>query len=233
MSYRELKSYQQAAAIYDLTVEFCDRFVDQTYRSDRADRAGGADRTYKTYPSYKSKSRMWDQMVQAARSGKQNIVEGTAVSKTSPQTEVRLLGVARGSLKELLEDYEDFLRQRGLAQWDKNDPRSLEVRGLCKSDRSDRPNRADRTDRFNKTNPTYETYRAYLDDPERAANLLVTLINQTTYLIDRQLGSVREQHENRGISFESREQKARRLLDEKGKREAALDQRLQAFLAKK
>ena len=84
--YRELKSYQNSEIVYDATVRFCDRFVDR-------------------------RSRTHDQMVQAARSGKQNIAEGSMASGTSKKTELKLVGVARASLEELLLDYEDFLRQ--------------------------------------------------------------------------------------------------------------------------
>jgi len=96
MSYQELKSYRQAMAIQDYTVEFCKIYVSKF-------------------------SRTTDQMIQAARSGKQNIVEGCSVSKTSPQTELKLIGVAMGSLEELLEDYKDFLRQKGLEIWRKEE----------------------------------------------------------------------------------------------------------------
>lgn len=92
--YRNLKSYQTATLIYDLTVEFCNRYM--------------------TYPTNKS-YRMIDQMVQAARSGRQNIAEGSQASVTSKKTEIKLVGVARASLEELLIDYEDFLRQRSLS----------------------------------------------------------------------------------------------------------------------
>lgn len=85
--YRELKSYQMAEIVYDGTAVFCDRFVDR-------------------------RSRTHDQMVQAARSGKQNIAEGCMASGTSRKMELKLVGVARASLEELLLDYEDFLRQR-------------------------------------------------------------------------------------------------------------------------
>lgn len=92
MSYKELKSYQQASVIYDFTVEFCDKYIDWTYKPNMSNR---------TY------TRTHDQMVQAARSGKQNIVEGSS-NRTSEKSELKLLGVARASLQELLEDYEDF-----------------------------------------------------------------------------------------------------------------------------
>ena len=88
--YRKLKSFQSAELVYDATVKFCDRFIDK-------------------------RSRTHDQMVQAARSGRQNIAEGSQASGTSKKTELKLVGVARASLEELLLDYEDFLRQKGLA----------------------------------------------------------------------------------------------------------------------
>ena len=151
MSYKELKSYQQATIIYDYTVEFCNRYM--TYKSNRS---------YRTY----------DQMVQAARSGKQNIVEGST-ERTSQKSELKLLGVARASFQELLEDYEDFLRQRNLPQWDKNHPVAEEVRRLVY-----------------KANRTYQTYKSYLENPESAANTIICLINQTNYLLDNQIKSL-------------------------------------------
>src|SRR5438105_13302736 len=90
--YRNLKGFQVAQVVYDLTVRFCDRYIDK-------------------------RSRTHDQMVQAARSGVQNIAEGSMASATSKKTELKLTNVARASLEELRLDYEDFLRQRGLAQW--------------------------------------------------------------------------------------------------------------------
>lgn len=96
--YRNLKSFKVARLVYDLTVDFVDRFVDR-------------------------RSRTTDQMVQAARSGVQNIAEGSQASGTSKKTELKLTNVARASLEELRLDYEDFLRQRGLAQWQRNDSR--------------------------------------------------------------------------------------------------------------
>ena len=92
--YRRLRSFQVTEIIYEGTVAFCERFVDK-------------------------RSRTRDQMVQAARSGRQNVAEGNRASATSSQTELRLMNVARASLDELLLDYDDFLRQRGLAAWGK------------------------------------------------------------------------------------------------------------------
>src|SRR5437899_12573014 len=100
--YRELKSFQHAELVYDCTVKFCDRFIDP-------------------------RSRTHDQMVQAARSGKQNIAEGSEASGTSKKTELKLTGVAWASLGELKLDYEDFLRDRGLREWEENDPRRYEL----------------------------------------------------------------------------------------------------------
>ncbi len=144
MSYRELKSYQQATTIYDFTVKFCDRYIDR-------------------------KSRTVDQMVQAARSGKQNIVEG-ASEKTSKQGALKLTGVARASFQELLEDYEDFLRQRELRLWDGQSAEAQAVRALVYE-----------------TSPSYKTYMSYIDNPEVAANAMICLINQTDFLLDRQI----------------------------------------------
>jgi restriction system protein len=145
--YRELRSFQHAELVYDATVKFCDRLIDR-------------------------RSRTHDQMVQAARSGRQNIAEGSQASGTSKKFEMKLVSVARASLEELLLDYEDFLRQRGLALWGKDHPTAKIVRGLAyESHRS------------------YLTYRSYLEDasPEVAANTVVCLIHQTNYLLDRQL----------------------------------------------
>ena len=103
--HQKLLSYQKAEIVYDATVSFCDRFIDR-------------------------RSRTHDQMIQAARSGKQNIVEGSMASGTSKETEIKLTNVARASLEELLADYRDFLRARKLLIWDKDDPKALAVRRL-------------------------------------------------------------------------------------------------------
>ena len=155
MSYKDLKSYQGATIIYDFTVEFCRRYIDK-------------------------KSRTVDQMVQAARSGKQNIVEGST-NKTSEKSELKLLGVARASFAELLEDYEDFLRQNNLPLWEKNDPRAVAIRELgYKSDKS------------------YQSYRTYIAIPETAANAAICLIHQVNFLLDRQIRTAEAQYQNRG-----------------------------------
>lgn len=157
--YRNLKSFEAATLVYDLTVAFCERFVDRT------------DKTHRTYWS-----RQADQMVQAARSGRQNIAEASSASGTSKKTELKLVGVARASLEELLLDFEDFLRQRGLPLWGKDDPRAQEVRALAyRSDKS------------------YETYTPFLTSPETGANMMICLIHQAKYLLDRQLASLEKQ----------------------------------------
>lgn len=107
-NYRKLLSYRKAEVIYDLTFRFCQRFLKK------------GDRTI-------------DQMVQAARSGKQNIAEGCKASVTSTETEIKLTNVARASLEELLVDYEDFLRVRDLKLWTKSSRESMYVRKLGSS----------------------------------------------------------------------------------------------------
>ncbi len=145
--YRNLKSYQMAEIVYDATVAFCERFIDK-------------------------RSRTHDQMVQAARSGKQNIAEGSMASGTSRKMELKLIGVARASLEELLQDYEDYLRQNGLPLWGKDHPQAIAVRKLAYA-----PNRS------------YSTYKTYVEttSPEVAANVVICIIHQTNYLLDQQL----------------------------------------------
>lgn len=146
-NYRELVFYRKAEIIYDLTFRFCERFL----------RRG--DRTI-------------DQMVQAARSGKQNIAEGSKASVTSTETELKLTNVARASLEELLIDYQDFLRVRDLKSWDKDCPEALYVRKLGKQ-----------------PSESFETYREILETrpPEVLANIAICLIHQANYLLDRQI----------------------------------------------
>lgn len=157
--YRALRSFQAATVIYDATVSFCARFVDK-------------------------RSRTVDQMVQAARSGRQNIAEGSRASATSSQTELRLVNVARASLDELLLDYEDFLRQRGLPRWNKDDQQAREVGRSHRSDPTDRSDQADA-----------QPYAPWLDhrDPAVVANALICLIHQTNYLLDRQIAGLERQ----------------------------------------
>ena len=149
-------SYQNSIIVHDLTVIFTEKYVDKF-------------------------SRTRDQMVQAARSGKQNIVEGSMASGTSKESEIKLTGVARASLEELLVDYQDFLRQHGLKLWDKDDPRVKEIRHLA-----------------NVTHRTHMTYSSYMSDPESAANMMICMIHQTNYLLDQQLRAMERDFTNNG-----------------------------------
>src|SRR5262249_9212948 len=120
--YRRLRSFQVTEIVYDATVDFCARFVD-------------------------GRSRTRDQMVQAARSGRQNIAEGSRASAAVSQTELGLVSIARASLDELLLDYEDFLRQRKLRMWDKDDAEAKAVRAVgAGKNRMERTDRTDRSD---------------------------------------------------------------------------------------
>lgn len=147
-----------ASLVYDATVIFCDRFVSK-------------------------RSRTHDQMVQAARSGRQNIAEGSAASGTSRKFEIKLTNVAKASLEELLLDYEDYLRQKGLRQWNKNDPEALAVRNRHRSYpaewfAADRPK-----------GELLDPYGAAAAEAETVANTLLCLIHQAIYLLNRQLAS--------------------------------------------
>jgi four helix bundle suffix protein len=143
--------------VYDATVKFCGRFVDRY-------------------------SRTTDQMIHAARSGRQNIAEGSMASAVSKETEIKLVGVARASQEELLLDYQDYLRQHSMALWDKDDARAVEVRRL-----------GSLTDR------SYKTYRSYFEGPpETAANTIICLIHQTNYLLDQQLRQLEKQFVREG-----------------------------------
>lgn len=146
-NYQELLSYQKAEVVYDLTFRFCEKHLKR------------GDRTI-------------DQMVQAARSGKQNIVEGSKASGTSKEMEIKLTNVARASLEELLEDYRDYLRVRDLLTWEKDSKEAQYVRKLG-----------------SKPHTTYETYRTYVDtrSAEVVANIAICLIHQANYLLDQQI----------------------------------------------
>jgi len=152
--YRKLRSFQSAQQVYDATVVFCNRFVDK-------------------------RSRTHDQKVQAARSGVQNIAEGSMASATSKKTELKLTSVARASLEELLLDYEDFLRQRGLRLWPKDAPETLAVRKKYQADGSDESDRSD-------------PYSIATAPAEVAANTLICLVNQASFLLRRQLQRLEE-----------------------------------------
>lgn len=146
--YRKLLSYQMATIVYDLTVDFVNRYIEL-------------------------RSRTRDQMVQAARSGKQNIAEGSQASGTSKKTEIKLTSVARASFEALLLDYEDFLRQHKFKQWPSDNPNIKKIKQLAYL-----------------SNKSYLSYMSYLIQAQPAANTLITLIHQTSYLLDKQLLSL-------------------------------------------
>ena len=158
--YRNLLSYQRSEVIYDGTMYFVNRF-------------------------YKKPDRTIDQMVQAARSGKQNIVEGCMASATSKETEIKLINVARASLEELKIDYEDFLRTRKLQIWDKEDRLVKRFRELNRT-----------------PNANYQTFEKAIENenPEICANVMICLINIATYLLANQIKSLEKAFlENGGL----------------------------------
>ena len=145
-NYRKLLSYQKTEVIYEMTYYFCHKFL------------SGKDRTI-------------DQMIQAARSGKQNIIEGCAASATSAKTEIKLINVAKASLQELLEDYVDYLMTRGHKQWEENSKEWTAMRGLGRQH-----NEAEYFMKLCETRP-----------PETIANMVIILIHQADYLLFKQL----------------------------------------------
>jgi four helix bundle suffix protein len=169
--YRDTARFQTTTLIYDATVWFCERFLD-------------------------SRSRTVDQMVQAARSGRQNIAEGSRASATSSQTELRLVNVARASLEELLLDYEDFLRHRRLPQWAPDSPEASAIRSVPARFKK---NQADQADPCNLTDLSdadrAALYSRWLDhaDPAIRANALICLIHQANFLLDRQIAALEQQ----------------------------------------
>jgi len=179
--YQTLHSFHKAEVVYDLTFRFCHKFLAK------------GDRTV-------------DQMIQAARSGKKNLLEGSKAGTTSKETEIKLTSVARSSLEELLDDYLDYLRVREHPEWDKNSKEALYVRQFGR-----------------KVPQSYELYREFVETrpPEVIANIAICLIHQANYLIDQQLrrlekdflreGGLRErmtrarlQHRNRGDGNDGR-----------------------------
>ncbi|TVR76454.1 MAG: four helix bundle protein [Chitinophagaceae bacterium] len=174
--YRNLFSYQKAEIIYDGTVYFTNRFF------HKYDRTVG-------------------QMVQAARSGKQNIAEASMASGTSKVTEIKLTNVARASLEELLIDYEDFLRTHKLPIWEKNHRLVARLRELNKSI----------------PKPTYETFKKAIEheNPEICANAMITLIKICTYLLKQQIKQLETAFVKEG-GLRERMTKAR--IDERNKK---------------
>jgi four helix bundle suffix protein len=173
--YAKLKSYQKTEIIYDATVYFTKRF-------------------------YSKMDRTIDQMVQAARSGKQNIAEASMASATSKETEIKLTNVARASLEELLIDYRDFLRVRGLFEWPKEHPYTRRLREL---------------NQISEAN--YNTFRKGIEheNPEICANVLIGLIKVATYLLHLQIRQLEADFlQNGGL----RERMTRARLDSRSKK---------------
>jgi four helix bundle suffix protein len=175
--YQKLLAYRRAEIVFDATVKFCKDLLDRR------------DRTV-------------DQMVQAARSGKQNIAEGSQASGTSKETEIKLTSVARASLEELLIDYRDFLRTRGLAEWPKEHKYVKRLRELMRV-----------------PDANYETFRKAVEnaDPEIRANAIIGLIKVTNFLLDKQIsrleqdflanGGLREAMYRARVSYRDKHQK--------------------------
>ncbi len=156
--YRNLISYQKSEIIYDGTIYFTNRF-------------------------FKRYDRTIDQMVQAARSGKQNIAEASMASATSKETEIKLTNVARASLEELLIDYQDFLRTNKMRLWEKDHRLVIRFRELNRT-----------------PNATYATYKNAIEnqEPEICANAMICLIRIVTYLLNQQIKSLEKAFVNEG-----------------------------------
>jgi four helix bundle suffix protein len=172
--YRRLRSFQLAQLVYDLTVRFCERYVDP-------------------------RSRTRDQMVQAARSGVQNIAEGSLVSGTSKKSELKLTGVARGSLEELRLDYEDFLRQRGLPLWPAGHPALVQFRARRYSTVEEV--RAWVEDEHGRTRTSTDGHGrrgGAVSSAALAANAALSLLNLCCHLLDRQLAAQARAFEKEG-----------------------------------
>ena len=167
-NYRKLLSYQKTEVIYEMTYYFCQHYLQH------------GDRTI-------------DQMVQAARSGKQNIIEGCAASATSAKTEIKLLNVAKASLQELLEDYIDYLRTRGYRQWEENSKEWTAMRELGRTH----------------NDAAFFMQLCTTRPPETIANMVIILINQADYLLFKQLQWLETDFINQG-GFSERMSRVRR-----------------------
>jgi four helix bundle suffix protein len=172
--YRKLLSFQKAEIVYDITFRFAHKFL------------GKGDRTI-------------DQMIQSARSGKKNILEGSKAGLTSKETEIKLTNVARASLEELLDDYRDFLRARDFREWDKESKEAKFVRLRARV-----------------VPQSYEVYREFVETrpAEVVANIAICLIHQTNFLIDRQLRRLEKDFLEQGGL---RERMTRARLEQRGK----------------
>lgn len=166
--YRSLRAFQVTTLIYDATVRFCDKWVDRF-------------------------SRTTDQMVQAARSGRQNIAEGSRAAATSASSDLHLSNVARASLEELLLDFEDYLRQQGLPQWEKDHPEAQEVRALAREVDAINQRLAEQSHR-KQDDARSALYAPWLqaDDPVRVANTVICLIHQANYLLDQRAAEMEQ-----------------------------------------
>jgi four helix bundle suffix protein len=185
--YRKLKSFQVAQLVYDMTVRFCERYVDP-------------------------RSRTRDQMVQAARSGTQNIAEGSQASGTSKKTELKLTNVARASLEELRLDYEDFLRQHGLPLWPPDHPALMrfkarrcttveEVRVWVEKEHGRSRTNRDRqgqTGSRGSSLPVGESPCPSVGSSTLVANAALSLLNLCCHLLDRQLAAQAQAFETEG-----------------------------------
>ena len=151
-------SYQRAEIVYDATVRFCERYF------NRYDRTVG-------------------QMVQAARSGKQNIIEGSMASGTSKKTEIKLTNVARASLEELKADYRDFLRLRNIREWERDHPYARRLAELVRV-----------------PGANYDTFKKAVEhtDPAISANAILGLIKVATTLLDRQIRNLEKEFMKEG-----------------------------------
>ena len=156
-NFKKLLSYQKTEVIFEMTYYFCHTYLER------------GDRTI-------------DQMVQAARSGKQNIIEGSAASSTSSKTEIKLLNVAKASLQELLEDYEDYLRTRNHPQWEEGSPQLEAMRRIGREH----------------NDAAYFMEIARTRPPETIANMAIVLIKQADYLLFKQLNRLAEDFEKNG-----------------------------------
>ena len=179
--YRKLLTYRLGVLIYDATVAFCDRYINR-------------------------KERTYDQMVQAARSGVANIVEGSEASATSKKTELKLTNVAKASQEELLFDYQTFLRQNHLPEWSADSPQALLVR-------QSRPQNleelrqlmavlvSDKSDKSDKSDPSAQASAVASKSDikaEVAGNVMICLINQETFLLNRQITRLAAEFEQEG-----------------------------------
>ena len=177
-SYKNLLTYRLSLFIYDLTVAFCQRWILDPHIAGNI--------------GYAPDKRLADQMVQAARSGKQNIAEGSADMPTSMKMAIKLTNVASASLEELIEDYEDFLRARGKSIWDKADSRTLYWRSKTATLVGNLGHLS------NLSNLSPLQMLPLPTDPEIAANLLLTLCHQATYLLSRQIAAMEQKHIQEG-----------------------------------